>query len=136
MEKGDILRIRMRRYYLQRTAIEIYLSDGTSIFMNFPRKDRKVVLQHILRIRPPNLGELYRSPEEELRKTNLTDRWKRNEVSNFEYLMELNDISGRSYNDTSQYYVFPWSKDVPIVFFAIIAVFTLIFLSRRLCSPE
>ncbi|CAD6239322.1 unnamed protein product [Miscanthus lutarioriparius] len=30
------------------------------------------------------------------------------QISNFEYLMELNTLAGRSYNDITQYPVFPW----------------------------
>lgn len=30
------------------------------------------------------------------------------EISNFEYLMHINTISGRTYNDLNQYPVFPW----------------------------
>ena len=33
---------------------------------------------------------------------------KRGEISNFEYLMCLNTLAGRSYNDLMQYPVFPW----------------------------
>ena len=29
-------------------------------------------------------------------------------MSTFEYLMRLNRLAGRTYNDLSQYYVFPW----------------------------
>ena len=29
-------------------------------------------------------------------------------MTNFEYLMELNHISGRSYSDVTQFPVFPW----------------------------
>lgn len=32
----------------------------------------------------------------------------RGEISNFDYLMALNTISGRSFNDLCQYPVFPW----------------------------
>ena len=38
----------------------------------------------------------------------LTDKWCRRELSNFQYLMYLNTLSGRSYNDLTQYPVFPW----------------------------
>ncbi|CAI5530381.1 unnamed protein product [Closterium sp. Naga37s-1] len=34
--------------------------------------------------------------------------WRRRELSNFEYLMALNTLAGRTYNDLSQYPVFPW----------------------------
>jgi len=33
---------------------------------------------------------------------------QRGEISNFEYLMCLNTLAGRSYNDLMQYPVFPW----------------------------
>lgn len=36
------------------------------------------------------------------------DRWRRREITNFEYLMILNTLAGRSYNDLTQYPVFPW----------------------------
>ncbi len=38
----------------------------------------------------------------------VTQRWERGEISNFEYLICLNTLAGRSYNDLMQYPVFPW----------------------------
>ncbi len=38
----------------------------------------------------------------------MTQRWQRAEVSNFEYLMYLNTMAGRTYNYLSQYPIFPW----------------------------
>lgn len=38
----------------------------------------------------------------------LSEIWSSGHISNFEYLMELNTLAGRSYNDLSQYPVFPW----------------------------
>ncbi|VDP58534.1 unnamed protein product [Schistosoma mattheei] len=35
-------------------------------------------------------------------------RWVNREISNFEYLMRLNTIAGRTFNDLGQYPVFPW----------------------------
>ena len=40
--------------------------------------------------------------------TSVTQRWVRGELSNFQYLMHLNTLAGRSYNDLMQYPVFPW----------------------------
>lgn len=40
--------------------------------------------------------------------TSVTQRWVRGEISNFQYLMYLNTLAGRSYNDLMQYPVFPW----------------------------
>jgi Beige/BEACH domain len=38
----------------------------------------------------------------------LAGRWARWELSSFDYLMQLNTLAGRSYNDLNQYPVFPW----------------------------
>ena len=38
----------------------------------------------------------------------MTEKWQRGEVSNFGYLMFLNMVAGRSYNDINCYPVFPW----------------------------
>ena len=42
------------------------------------------------------------------RASNMTQKWQRREISNFEYLMFLNTIAGRTYNDLNQYPIFPW----------------------------
>lgn len=34
--------------------------------------------------------------------------FQRGEISNFQYLMHLNTLAGRSYNDLMQYPIFPW----------------------------
>lgn len=34
--------------------------------------------------------------------------FQKGEISNFEYLMHLNTVAGRTYNDLMQYPVFPW----------------------------
>lgn len=41
-------------------------------------------------------------------KLNLFKLFQRGEISNFQYLMHLNTLAGRSYNDLMQYPVFPW----------------------------
>lgn len=41
-------------------------------------------------------------------KSKLTDLWKRRKISNFDYIVALNRIAGRSFNDLTQYPVFPW----------------------------
>ncbi|KAF4521974.1 hypothetical protein B566_EDAN012523, partial [Ephemera danica] len=70
---------------------------------------RNKVFTRILSLRPPNLVlSNTRSPAELLRVSGLTQKWVGREISNFEYLMQLNTIAGRTYNDLSQYPVFPW----------------------------
>jgi hypothetical protein len=40
--------------------------------------------------------------------SSITQKWQRREISNFDYLMTLNHIAGRSFQDLSQYPVMPW----------------------------
>lgn len=35
-------------------------------------------------------------------------KWVNREISNFDYLIQLNTMAGRTYNDLAQYPVFPW----------------------------
>lgn len=37
-----------------------------------------------------------------------TKKWRKGEMSNFYYLMTLNTLAGRTFNDLTQYPVFPW----------------------------
>lgn len=38
----------------------------------------------------------------------VTELWRKRRLSNFDYIMQLNKMSGRSFNDITQYPVFPW----------------------------
>jgi hypothetical protein len=44
----------------------------------------------------------------QLGQQSIVQQWQRGEVSNFNYLMYLNTMAGRTYNDLSQYPIFPW----------------------------
>lgn len=63
-----------------------------------------MVYRTILDLRPPNLNRVgIRKPAKLLRESGLTNKWVKREISNFDYLMQLNTISGRTYNDLNQY---------------------------------
>ena len=47
-------------------------------------------------------------PHQLFRRSSVTAKWQRREISNFDYLMYLNTIAGRTYNDLNQYPIFPW----------------------------
>ena len=40
-----------------------------------------------------------------------TSKWLKGEISNFDYLMHVNIAAGRSYQDLTQYPVFPWVSE-------------------------
>lgn len=45
---------------------------------------------------------------EEFSQENMLQKWRYGAISNFDYLMYLNNMADRSYNDLTQYPVFPW----------------------------
>ncbi|ONK71512.1 uncharacterized protein A4U43_C04F9410 [Asparagus officinalis] len=101
-----------RRYLLRRSALELFMDDRSSYFFDFGSTEgRKKAYHAITHARPPHLDSIYmetQRPEKLLKRIQLMERWARWEISNFEYLMELNILAGRSYNDITQYPVFPW----------------------------
>lgn len=100
----------MRQYQLRRSAIEIFLLSQTNFFLNFPNGERNAVYKKIVSLDPPKLAFTGGTPEETFKNADLVKRWQRREISNFDYLMQLNTIAGRTFNDFAQYPVFPWSK--------------------------
>eukprot|EP01132_Coremiostelium_polycephalum_P008547 gene8547-10508_t len=114
-----IIGLHHRRYLLLPTGIELFFADKPSILVNFPSANIvQQVMKHLVQLSgdpgilfksSPSQFFDYSSPQEAILKyLNPTARWKRREISNFEYLMTLNTIAGRSYNDLNQYPVFPW----------------------------
>ena len=105
-----IWEVHLRRFNLRRSALEVFLLDHTNFFLNFTSsKRRNKVFTKILSQRPPNMvPNSGRSPKDLLKASGLTQKWINREITNFEYLMHLNTIAGRSYNDLSQYPIFPW----------------------------
>ncbi|XP_038073345.1 neurobeachin-like protein 1 isoform X2 [Patiria miniata] len=102
--------VHLRRYNLRRSAIEIFFISQTNYFINFTnKKTRNKTYSRILSLKPPNLYYTgAKSPADLLKSSTLTNKWVSREISNFDYLMQLNTIAGRTYNDLSQYPVFPW----------------------------
>uniref|UniRef100_A0A8C4XCF7 Neurobeachin-like protein 2 n=1 Tax=Erpetoichthys calabaricus TaxID=27687 RepID=A0A8C4XCF7_ERPCA len=106
---SQLREVHLRRYNLRRSALEFFFIDQAHYFINFRTKVRNKVYTRILGLRPSNLFYFgSRSPQELLKASGLTQKWVFREISNFEYLMQLNTIAGRTYNDLSQYPVFPW----------------------------
>lgn len=57
----------------------------------------------------PHLSRfLGKTAEERWQNDDCASRWARGEMSNLAYLLRVNRLAGRSYNDLSQYYVMPW----------------------------
>eukprot|EP00258_Populus_trichocarpa_P035046 XP_024451065.1 BEACH domain-containing protein B isoform X2 [Populus trichocarpa] len=110
------------RYLLRYSAIEIFFSDSVApVFLNFAsQKDAKEVGTLIVATRNEFLFPKGSSKDKSgtisfvdrhvaLRMAEIArENWRRRDITNFEYLMILNTLAGRSYNDLTQYPVFPW----------------------------
>uniref|UniRef100_A0A8C3IU08 LPS responsive beige-like anchor protein n=1 Tax=Chrysemys picta bellii TaxID=8478 RepID=A0A8C3IU08_CHRPI len=112
----EIRSIFSRRYLLQNTALEIFMANRVAIMFNFP--DPATVKKVVNCLPRVGIGTSFglpqtrrislASPRQIFKASNMTQRWQHREISNFEYLMFLNTIAGRTYNDLNQYPVFPW----------------------------
>jgi hypothetical protein len=102
--------VQLRRYNLRRSALEFFLINETNFFINFNKSIRNKIYSKIVSLKLPQLQSFQsvRTPGDLLKATDYTQRWVNHEITNFEYLMKLNTIAGRTYNDLSQYPVFPW----------------------------
>ncbi|GJP50837.1 hypothetical protein CLOM_g9994 [Closterium sp. NIES-68] len=109
---SSVREVLTRRYLLRRSALEIFMIDRSNFFFACEgAEQRKRVHRAIERAHPPHFQHLFSAsqrPENILEKLQLTKRWVDREITNFEYLMHLNTLAGRSFNDVTQYPVFPW----------------------------
>ncbi|XP_068583930.1 lipopolysaccharide-responsive and beige-like anchor protein isoform X3 [Cebidichthys violaceus] len=112
----EIRAVFSRRYLLQNTALEIFMANRTAVIFNFPDAATvKKVVHSLPRVGvgtnfglPQTRRISLATPKQLFKASNMTQRWQRREISNFDYLIFLNTISGRTYNDLNQYPVFPW----------------------------
>nr|XP_009289519.1 lipopolysaccharide-responsive and beige-like anchor protein isoform X4 [Danio rerio] len=112
----EIRAVFSRRYLLQNTALEVFMANRTAVMFNFPDAATVKKVVHCLprvgvgtNVGLPQTRRIsLASPKQLYKASNMTQRWQRREISNFEYLMFLNTISGRTFNDLNQYPVFPW----------------------------
>lgn len=130
---GDVLSISKRRFLFRDVAIEVFFVDGRSYLLttNSPNL-RDELYQKLLgkathaadsaigedswRIESvknqgdevPTFGSRFTSVFAQNSTNPATRKWIRGEISNFHYLMLVNTMAGRTFNDLTQYPVFPW----------------------------
>ncbi|KAL8782097.1 MAG: hypothetical protein Q9213_005708 [Squamulea squamosa] len=134
--REEVLSISKRRFLFRDVAIELFFNDGRSYLLTTNNPDARDVLhQKLLNKTSVTSGRALGAAEEEVwrfesiqsqtdsiqslgsRFTNVfahnhsnpsTRRWAQGEMSNFNYLMHINTMAGRTFNDLTQYPVFPW----------------------------
>ncbi|KAJ4299741.1 beige protein-like 1 [Kalmusia sp. IMI 367209] len=133
---SEVISVSKRRFLHRDVAFEVFFDDGRSYLLtamaNTTRDDiHSRLLQRAPHVAKPDLlinPELswrldsLRNPEEapqtfgsrfasafsSVSSHPVTRKWMKGEVSNFHYLMFVNTLAGRTFNDLTQYPVFPW----------------------------
>ncbi|XP_010792491.1 neurobeachin-like [Notothenia coriiceps] len=98
---SEIRAVFSRRYLLQNTGLEVFMANRTSVMFNFP--DPATVKRVVYSLPRVGVGTSYglpqarrislATPRQLFKSSNMTQRWQRREISNFEYLMFLNTIA-------------------------------------------
>lgn len=116
-DTNDIFNIYCRAYQLRFVAIELFFVSRTTLFINFfHQAAQRTFYDLIRRIKPPHIqphfgyrpSSIVQRAVHPLTGRSMTQAWMNRTISNFDYLMWLNTVAGRSFNDMSQYPVFPW----------------------------
>lgn len=109
----DIKEARFMRFLIEDNAIEVFMRNGHSAFLVFLNKDHVSAYKRLCTVVSSLKGRGVAEVIANARKTPVVEKaalvkWQKGEISNFEYLMHLNTLAGRTYNDLMQYPVFPW----------------------------
>ncbi|KAL2846439.1 hypothetical protein BJY01DRAFT_213407 [Aspergillus pseudoustus] len=132
----DLVSVSKRRFLFRDVALEIFFTDGSSYLLTFiSSKARDSLCSQLASKAPQVTGSAGHSrPEDIWRFETLrssedapqslgskfasvfghspvypaTRKWVKGEISNFHYLMLINTLAGRTFNDLTQYPVFPW----------------------------
>nr|XP_057914861.1 WD repeat- and FYVE domain-containing protein 4 isoform X2 [Doryrhamphus excisus] len=109
----DIKEAHFMRFLLEDNAIEVFMKNGYSAFLVFINKDHVSAYKRLCKVVSSLKGRGVADVIANARKTHVVEKtalvkWQKGEISNFEYLMHLNTLAGRTYKDLMQYPVFPW----------------------------
>ncbi|KAG9237943.1 hypothetical protein BJ875DRAFT_540065 [Amylocarpus encephaloides] len=133
---NDVISISKRRFLFRDVAIEIFFTDGRSYLLtaNMPPTRDDLFAKLASKAPHSNGSSSLPNPEDSWRLESLRvteeapasfgskfgsifnssawnpamRRWAKGEISNFHYLMLVNTMAGRTFNDLTQYPVFPW----------------------------
>lgn len=134
--REEVLSLSKRRFLFRDVAIELFFNDGRSYLLTTNNPDaRDALYQKLLSKTSVASGRAVAAAEEgawrfdsvqsqtdsthslgfrftsvfaQNHSTPATRRWTQGEISNFNYLMHINTMAGRTFNDLTQYPVFPW----------------------------
>lgn len=131
IEFSNIIYVTKRRYLLRNTAVEVFLNSRQSVFVNLKEPNIAIKFYKLLKTRIKLFSPFHKlyptmtattmltirddavaasGSSDHINETLaiLTNAWRNREITNFDYLMHLNSMAGRTFSDLAQYPVFPW----------------------------
>ena len=105
IEYKDIKEVVNRTFFYTWVSLEIFMKDGKSYFFNFFNEDTNKDVFELLKLKKVHYIQ---KVNEYFKKEEFAKKWKENKISTFDYLLLLNKLTSRSYNDPNQYPVMPW----------------------------
>ena len=89
-------------------SILLFLHNYKGYFIRFPGQKNHEFIRYFKKVQMKNCVYFQSdNPVNEIRRLKLVAKWKKNKISNFEYLSWLNVFSGRSYFNIISYPIFP-----------------------------
>lgn len=132
----DVISISKRRFLFRDVAIEVFFTDGRSYLLTTinpvvrdnlfvkmlnkaphtsgantlpnPEDAWRLESLKVFNESPQGFGSKFGTFFNSSPWNPLLKKWQKGEISNFHYLMMVNTMAGRTFNDLTQYPVFPW----------------------------
>jgi hypothetical protein len=133
---SSLVSISKRNFLLRDIAFELFFKNGSSILLTCTTSNKrdkifnKLTSNIVSKLEDKNFEEALKFSSQKLRindtrsngfsldfilsnsndilSSDITSKWCNGEISNFQYLMLLNTVAGRTFNDLTQYPVFPF----------------------------
>ena len=110
----EIKEIIIRRTLLMKQSMEIFVKNGKSYFFNFFKAKIcdeifqifKEINQNLLSKNKSQFNLISNDIKLDVKK--ITTLFKKGKITNYDYLLYLNKLSSRTFNDLAQYPIFPW----------------------------
>ena len=96
-------------------GLELFFEESGSAFLTLLDRAARAKAYRVLRsackalqLHHVEFGPSSLSADKWLERSGVVEKWKSRNITNFEFLMELNKYAGRTYDDLAQYPIFPW----------------------------
>ena len=104
---SEIEEIIERRFLFMWQGIEIYLKNGKSYFFNLFSESIKNNIFDYFKT-DEKIKNLIHSRDFLYKEKEITKKWAKYYLQNYEYLLLVNKYGSRTFNDNNQYPIFPW----------------------------